>query len=444
MAETIIYSGRDLVAFSHLRSLATRGVFKLADWLGFWRYPASFDIEDLESFWRMTYWFYIAERPVIRAEKGSRLEAFFESQQSIKPALPHNFQSKTSITLSAVGDLMCNRALENSADRYYEQVADLIFPADVSFANLESSLTSGLIDEPSLSVGKLPKINASSAQYEVIKGYQQKHYRVFQTANNHMLDCGLDGILTTHRQLVSDGIPYVGTNESTEGQKKGLILDVKGIRLGFVAATWGVNNRPFPEGKNYLVNVVHFHKHKGEVDLSLLEEQMTWCRQQGCDLVIAGLHWGCEWEFFPRVYQLEQAHRLAEAGADVIIGHHAHVIQPIEWYRTKRDPDRLVPIFYNLGNLVAIVTAPFSALSLVARLTLTKGQVNGEDKTLVESEQLTPVIQLSQEKNGKQTVWLESFQRLLGKKTESPFREHIEKAAKYADLVLGHGWQIEI
>lgn len=440
MTNSLMYSGRDLMSFSPMRKVTTHVIFKLADWLGFWRYPADQDIENYRSFWRMTNWFYMAGRPVTRAEKGSGLEAFFNQQQSYQPVLPKNFEKDITLELSAVGDLICNSALDNSGDRYYEKVADLIFQADVSFANLESTLTSGKIEKPSLSSNELPKINASLSQYDTLKGYRGKSYTVFQTANNHILDRGWEGIQTTHQQLAMDGIPYVGTNSSEEDQKRGVILEVNGMRLGFVAATWGVNDRPFPEGKNYLVNMVRFHQYQGAVDLSLLEGQINWCKQQGCDMVIVGLHWGVEWEFYPRAYQIEQAHQLAESGADVIIGHHAHVCQPMEWYRTRRDPDRVVPIFYGLGNLVSLITAPFSALSLVARLKLTKGQVNGIPKTLVEQGQITPVIQLNQEIDGKIYVWLEKLSTLHNQNSSDDLGTYAAEAAKYADLVLGDTW----
>ena len=139
--KAMMYSGRDLMAFSALRNFFSRIVFKLADWFGFWRFPADIEVEDLKSFWRMTYWFYIAGRPVTRAEKGSQLEAFFEHQRKPpEPLLPSGFSVSDSITLSAVGDLMCNKFLEDSAGRYYVRAADTIFNADLSFGNLESSL----------------------------------------------------------------------------------------------------------------------------------------------------------------------------------------------------------------------------------------------------------------------------------------------------------------
>lgn len=430
------------MAYSPMRNLAYRIIFKLADFLGFWRHPANIDIENLSSFWRMAYWFYAAGRPVVRAEKGSQLEKFFaEHRQPVEPLLLANFQPQTTFTMSAVGDLMCNDATEQSVGKFYTNVANLIFDADIRLANLESSLTSGPIIKTAITDKDLPKINASKAQFDVIKGHADKYFDVFQTANNHIMDHGLEGLETTHTCLESEGFRYVGTNRSRADQDKGLIIEKNGIKLGLVAATWGINNRALPNGAEYAVNIVRFHQKNTSIDLSLLEKQMAWCRNQGCDIVIAYLHWGCEWEFYPRQAQVQTAHELAEKGADIIIGHHAHVIQPMEWYRPRRDVERQIPIFYNLGNLAALLKAPYSALSLVANLTIAKGQINGQPKTFVQEARLTPVIQIDRQISQTMIVQIELLRDLLQNSAEPAAQQIARAASFYADLALGSDWR---
>ena len=84
---------------------------------------------------------------------------------------------------------------------------------------------------------------------------------------------------------------------------------------------------------------------------------------------------------------------LAERGVDAILGHHSHVVQPMESYRTRRDPDRVVPIYYSLGNLVNPCSAPFMCRSAVARLALAKGTLAGATRTYVEHAALHEVDQ---------------------------------------------------
>jgi poly-gamma-glutamate synthesis protein (capsule biosynthesis protein) len=79
--------------------------------------------------------------------------------------------------------------------------------------------------------------------------------------------------------------------------------------------------------------------------------------------------------------QVELAHELAERGVDAIIGHHPHVIQPMELYTTKRDKNRMVPIYYSLGNLINAFSAEELCQSAVAKLSLSKGKYNDETRT---------------------------------------------------------------
>lgn len=439
--DLMLYSGRDLMDFPPLKDRLFRFLFGLADWFGFWKFPPAVDYDVLSDY-VLLVWFYTSGRPIIRAERGSGLEAFFARQrQDASPALPAGFQTQAVTTLTAVGDLMCSGALDHAGQDYYRNVADLIFTADISFANLESTLTAGEIEKPIQRVDENPKINATPQQYETVSGYQGRKYSIFQLANNHILDNGLEGVLTTCQRLDADGIPYIGINHQPDEQNQGRIFEMHGLRLGFVAATYSLNLRPYPAGKEHLVNMIRFHQLNVDVDLSLLERQIQWCRAQGCDLVIAGLHWGMEWEFFPRTYQLKMAHQLAESGADIIIGHHAHVIQPMEWYQTKRDPQRFVPILYNLGNLVPICSAPFTSLSLVSQMELVTGELEGQKKTFVQSVKLTPVIQLVQNAGDDFTVSLEKLQSLVAHPPTQAVKEYADEAAKYADLVLGQGWR---
>jgi poly-gamma-glutamate capsule biosynthesis protein CapA/YwtB (metallophosphatase superfamily) len=434
---------RELMTHSPARKTFYRVVFALADVFGFWDTPRPGDPENWGSIRQDMYWLYKSAKPVLKPGPGVDLTVFSAANTQLGGSLlPDGFQPEASATLSAVGDLMNSKGLENSQGRFYEGVSDLVFGADISVANLESTLTQGQAEGLKITPGVGPKINATEQQYLVLKGHEDRQYTILQTANNHVLDRGMEGFDTTHDRLEKDGILYVGANRSAEDQQKGLIVESNGIRFGFVAATYSVNHRPFPDDKDYLVNLIRFHKTGRPVDLTLLEEQIDYCTSQGCDFVVACLHWGFEWEFFPRQEQIEMAHHLVEYGADAIIGHHAHNIQPFEIYRTERDPQRLAPILYSLGNLSALVSAPFSVLSLVANMTVVKGQLNGAEKTLVERLTLTPVVQMEYDLEATPFLRLEILREALAGAAEDEEREaYLEQAAGYADLVLGKSWR---
>jgi poly-gamma-glutamate capsule biosynthesis protein CapA/YwtB (metallophosphatase superfamily) len=434
---------REVVVRSPGRKALDHAVFKLADVFGFWRQPQKLDPDNYRSVWNDMYWQYKSRTPIVRPESGVDLESFRAGAEGLDASLlPPGFHKVSSVTLSAVGDLMSTPGMENSRGRFYQHIADLIFDADLSMANFESTLTRGEIGGIVLPDGETPMINATLEQYHAFKGHEGRQYTILQTATNHILDRGMEGFDTTHDQLEADGILYLGTNRTPDDQEKGLIVTSGRLRLGFVGATYSVNSRPFPEGKEYLVNLVPFHRFREPVDLSLLEDQIGYCKGQECDLVILCLHWGLEFEFFPRREQIDIAHHLVECGADAIISHHAHNIQPVELYQPKRDPDRTVPVLYGLGNLSSHFSAPHSVLSLIANITVAKGHLEGAEKTLVEKVNLTPVVQMEQDLDTTPFVRLESLEEALKEHGQDEEKAaYLDQIASYADLVLGRSWR---
>jgi poly-gamma-glutamate synthesis protein (capsule biosynthesis protein) len=332
------------------------------------------------------------------------------------------------------------KGTENSDGKFYARVSDLIFGADISIANLESTLTSGEVKEIAFSAEETPTINATPEQYNALKSHEGRQYTIFHTANNHILDYDMEGFETTHDVIEADGFQYVGTNRSPEDHSKGRLLTSNGIKFGFVAATYGVNCRPYPDGKEWLINHVPFHKQQGKVDLSLLEEQIRWCQSQQCDFIIVSLHWGLEHELYPHTEQLDMAHALIESGADAILGHHTHNIQPYELYQTERDPDRIAPIIYGQGNLASIMSSAFNALSLIVNMEVVKGHHNGTEKTLIKDMAIIPVIQLEKEHEDKFYLQVLPLKDLMDTEDEK-LKSYIDEAAHYADMALGDKWR---
>ncbi|KAF0192793.1 MAG: poly-gamma-glutamate synthesis protein (capsule biosynthesis protein) [Gammaproteobacteria bacterium] len=218
-----------------LREVVIRVGLFLADRSGVWRYPFHRDIYNApgDRLARLN-WIYKSIHPVINAEKGSGLEGYFVRQRHPDaPLLPEGFQPERVVRLSAVGDLMRAHGLGNSQGKLYASVADRIFGADVSFANLESTV----IDIDANARGL--HVTVTRDEYEAYKGYADRQYTVFSTANNHILDGGVQGVSSVHDLLEADGFRYVGTNPTWERRRQGVIIESNGIRLGFVAATSG-------------------------------------------------------------------------------------------------------------------------------------------------------------------------------------------------------------
>jgi poly-gamma-glutamate synthesis protein (capsule biosynthesis protein) len=389
------------------------------------------------------YWLYKSQYPVRRGERGGNLETFFAEQRRRKISLPPDFIPEQTLTLSAVGDLMQHDALAWQHYSPYQTIADMVFSADISFANLESPLTGQDLKNLTVREDESPALCMSRSQFERLKGDGFRHFTVMATACNHSLDFGEEGVLTTISSLAKAGIRPVGTNEDEKGQGRGEIIETKRGRIGFIAATFGLNGKPLPENKEYLVNRIALNQVSGAIDLGLLETQIAWCRRLRCDFIVVSLHWGLEYEFFPTSQQVTLAHRIIELGADLILGHHPHVIQPIEYYTAKRDPHRIAPIYYSLGNLSNPFETPFMALSLLSSIELSIGTFNGRSVTYIRKVTNIPIIQ--ELRTGELSgIEFRPLLESLDDPTATPYRRNFTRQAKtYADLVLGKDWRIE-
>jgi poly-gamma-glutamate synthesis protein (capsule biosynthesis protein) len=407
---------------------------------GRWRTPEDIELNPKNPL-SLAYWLYKSWNPIVRAMPGSgieeRLEPFRRTHFDLAPA---GFQVESERTLSVSGDLMCTKGLDGARDRFYEEVAELVFGADIAYANLESTLTLGAIAPTTFTADETPKINLTPAQYETVVSHRGRLFDVVQLANNHILDCGEEGIRTTLARLEADDIEQVGVNETATDAAMPRIVTLKGLRIGWIAHTFSVNFKPFPADKPWMVNMTPMHL-VPDADVSGIEAQVRACRQAGCDLVFVSLHWGLEFELYPHPDQVRWAHRFAEAGADAVIGHHPHVPQPVEIYRPASDPSRAVPILYSVGNLTSVVSHPSNVASLVARLRLSTGRLGTLRHTLVTGLELTPVALVSEGAGAESIVRLVPAVKLLETSPDEDMGRYVAEMASYVDVVLGTGWR---
>ena len=210
----------------------------------------------------IAHWVYKSINPLVRGWKRSGIDAeefFGPFRQTHFELLPEEFTVDSEISMSASGDLMCTPGLEGAKDRLFLNVSDLIFGADISYANLESTLTKGEIRPTEFSDDTPPMINLTPVQYETVASHQGRRFDVLNLANNHILDCGEEGVFTTLDRLQQDGIAQVGVNQTKDDAAKPRITEHAGVRIGWVAHTFSVNFQPFPEDKPWIVNMTPFH-----------------------------------------------------------------------------------------------------------------------------------------------------------------------------------------
>jgi len=400
-----------------------------------------FNVKDPEF---IAYWLHKTISPLTSAIKGSGVEEVLAPYKKTWFDLTSDgFQIEKTYRLSAVGDLMFAKYLEESKDRLYQNLKELIFDADISYGNLESTLTRDPIKDFAVDeIGETPHINITLDQYYSLTKHGEQRFDVLQLANNHILDCGESGLMVTVDQLKQDKIAYLGVYETEADARAPQVTTLDGIKIGWVTHTFGVNDKPYPENKPWICNRTPFH-YEDDPDTSRIEKQIQDCRAAGCDLVFVALHWGLEHECYPHPDQLKYAHRFAEIGADAIIGHHPHVPQPVEIFTPTNYPEKSVPILYSLGNLTPAYAGPATVLSLIANLNISKGELNGESKTMISGLAMTPVVFMQERDTGKDFATIVPLTDLNNMVLDDETSAYVSEINRFAEVVLGKDWKTD-
>ena len=183
---------------------------------------------------------------------------------------------------------------------------------------------------------------------EKVKLMQEMGIDLVTLANNHALDYGRDAMLDTIDTLDHAGIRHVGAGKNLTEARKPYIVELNGRTFAFIGATRVYPEADWAAGTD---SAGMFSAYDGGAQLA---EEVKAAKQQA-DYVIAYVHWGIEREETPNEVQKSIAHRLVDAGADLVVGAHPHVLQGIEYYQG-------VPIAYSLGNFVFGSSIPSTAL----------------------------------------------------------------------------------
>ena len=410
---------------------------KAAENSGEWEYPykeAATDLKEM-TLTDIFYWVYKSQNPITTSEANAGFKNAIHADKTIIK-LPDNFKKLTSLTIGAGGDLLQADGLGSSKDILFENVADLLFEQDISYANFESPVTHQPLVKELIGDKGAPIECCSHDQFETLTSHKGKRFTIMNTANNHMFDMGLEGLATTLDAFEEAGIIDIGTNRSREDFDQCKVLTVNGIKLGLVSSTFGLNGHQMPPSEAYRIQTSELLPRDTAPDLTSLKKQIDDSKSQNCDFVLATMHWGFEFEMFPRNRQVEAAHDLVEYGADAIISHHPHVIQPIEYYETKRDPDRVATIAYSLGSLTWGYTAPHIVLSLIQNFTLTKGKIGEKEATYIEQTEATPVFRSAIESEGKIITQIEKLSDHVDGKNNRHTKEYISEIERFAQIVL--------
>ncbi len=300
-------------------------------------------------------------------------------------------QADSTLTLLFAGDIMghemqiasaYNDSLKSySYDNVFRYISPVISEADVAIGNLEVTL------------GGPPfkGYPAFSSPDALAAACQKAGFDILVTANNHSADRGSKGIARTIRVLDSLKISHTGTWLSSEARDTStpLMITRNGINVGLLNYTYGTNGIVIPPPR-----VVSY------IDTVRIQKEIVFSREKGADLVIVFIHWGNEYDSLPSSLQKKTAGAIFRSGADVIIGSHPHVLQPMV---SNADTNGLVkPVVWSMGNFISNQRQRRSDGGAMIRLELSKtnGEVNISEAGYILTWVYTPT------ENGKRKFYI--------------------------------------
>ena len=267
-------------------------------------------------------------------------------------------QPTDTLRLYAVGDINLGRRLAKErlmeGDTLYSFLAlrDSLAAADITFGNLESPIAPDPTAAPD-SGGIFAAPPAAAA------ALARAGFDVVSTANNHAWDGGSDALEETMRQLTRAGVRFVGSGFGRDMAEQPVILERHGWRVAFFALTRAWNPAPYT-----------FHSHAGSEYIAWGDTGRIYPAirevkaNDRADLIVVSMHGGTEYVDTPPKHMQDLARGLVDAGADLVLAHHPHVLQPVVWYKHK-------PIVQSLGNFVFLQDDPWTRLSAILRVVVT-------------------------------------------------------------------------
>ncbi|MDF1618838.1 CapA family protein, partial [Petrocella sp. FN5] len=268
------------------------------------------------------------------------------------------------VSLLSVGDIMMHvyqlRRGYNGVDfdfsDSFRYVAPIIQEGDYAVGNLETTFggvgTQRVNNEKTVFRGYsgYPTFNSPDVLAQNIK---DAGFDLVSTANNHSLDTGTKGLLRTLEVLEQNKLEHIGTFRTQEEAGAIKTVDIDGIEFAMISYTYGMNGFTLKEDEDYMVNHLNMYDEKY---VNEMLEKVSFAKKTTKGLVVVMLHYGNEYKAFPdQNYQKPIVNRLFEAGADIILGGHPHVLQPVA-LKEMVDEDgstRVGVVIYSLGNFIS-------------------------------------------------------------------------------------------
>ena len=266
--------------------------------------------------------------------------------------------------LCFVGDLMCHSTQFNYAkigvDTFdftgvYREVKQYLSAADLTLGNLET-----VIAGKNKGYSGYPYFNAPD---DYIYALKDAGFDLLITANNHALDQGWEGVERTIEVINEYKIHRTGTYLSQDDRDSIRIFQINSIKIAILAYSENTNGLPIPKGKNFVINLI---------DEELIKRDIDKAREKNVDVVLVHLHYGPEYNREPSEYQKEIVNKIIELGADIIIGGHPHVVQPVDFFKTNNTKLDSGFVAYSLGNFISNQRWRYSDAGIILNIEISK------------------------------------------------------------------------
>ncbi|MFH0735072.1 MAG: CapA family protein [bacterium] len=266
-----------------------------------------------------------------------------------------------------VGDLMCHAPQFEAArvpgaidsfdfSKNYLFVKQYISQADFAIGNLETTIAGA-----ELRYTGYPCFNTP---YDYLGEVKKADFDFLVTSNNHSFDRGKKGVTKTIDSIKKLELGYTGTFDSFRDRDSIRIIEIKGIKIAIIAFSYGVNGNNIPKVEKYLVNII---------DTNLIKKDILEAKKLNPDIILTYFHFGDEYKREPSLFQKEIVKKTISYGADIIIGSHPHVIQPIDYFKGNNNLDTGF-VAYSLGNFISNQRDRYKDSGLILKFTISKSK----------------------------------------------------------------------
>ena len=361
------------------------------------------------------------EKEKAKNQEASKKEASKEDiEEKARKEIAEEIKKKPEIKkvkLKAFGDIMAHMAQiqyaynkgggEYDFSDQFTYLKDFVKDSDISIGNYETTTN------PDLPVAGFPRFNAPSAY---LKDLKETGFDIVSTANNHSMDTELEGVFSTMEAAKEAGLDYVGSFKDKSDRI--LFKEVKGIKLAFLAYTYGCNGR-----ENLIVPREEVENLGYLSDEDQIKKDIGRAKAQGADFVIVYPHWGIEYQSMPNEAQISLGRKMIDWGADLVIGNHPHVVEPVEIYQAEDGRKGLIA--YALGNFISYQNYENNKdirveHSLALEIDLEKDMTSGNKK--IADVKLHP-------------IWVGTYYNEYGISIKNHLTEDFLEGGKYYDLV---------